>query len=387
MQGIIAGIDLNRKAPQICYYDRGTQDTQTVPMKIGNEEVSFQDILEDLDRLAAGDTLSERMRAEEMQELIGQGAALMKRALATLGLKEPAEQIDALTVTTAQLTRPLVAWIRGVCREIGLDQDRAFLQDYRESFYYHTMYQKQELWQRNVGFFHFSGRDVTFFSMSRDNMTRPITVKIQEGITIHLSDDRRRWDEQFYNMANASLRQNMYTSIFLMGDTFDKGWAGRSIGLLCKGGRKVFVVDNLFARGACFAAREKTEQKRLGDYLYLGEDLVRNNIGMEMNVQGLETFYPLLSAGVNWYEAEKTCELILTADPVLVFTISSMEDARKRFFKMELRGMPSRPPKTTRIRLHLCYVSPTKCVIDAADLGFGEFFPTSGRVWREVWEG
>ena len=387
MRNIIVGIDLNRKAPQICYYDRYTKDTQTAPMKSGNEDMSFQDILEKLDDLTESSMLSDEKRQSMMRDLETQGTELLMRTFMTLGIEKPGRQIDGIMVTAEVLTRPLVTLIQGMYHNLGIDREHAFIQDYRESMYYHTMYQKQELWTRNVGLFQFSGRSVTFYSMGMDNMTRPIRVQIEEGITIHLSEDRRKWDEQFYNMANASLRQNMYTSLFLMGDTFDKSWAGRSIGLLCKGGRKVFVVDNLFARGACYAAREKTEGKRLGDYIFLGEELVRTNIGMDMIIQGAETYYPLISAGVNWYETEKTCECLLAGPPELVFTISSMEDGLKRLSRMKLTGMPERPPKTSRIRMHLSYASPKRCVIEVEDLGFGEFYPSSGRVWREIWEG
>ena len=387
MRNIIVGIDLNRKAPQICYYDRNTKDTQTAPLKSGNESLSFQGVIEKLEELEESSTLSDDKRQETMRDLEVQGSELLLRAFTTLGIEDPGGEIDGIMMTAETLTRPLVTLIQGIYHRLGIDRDRAFIQDYRESMYYHTMYQKQELWIRNVGLFQFSGRNVTFYTMGMDNMTRPIRVRIDEGITIHLSEDRRKWDEQFYNMANASLRQNMYTSIFLMGDTFDKSWAGRSIGLLCKGGRKVFVVDNLFARGACYAAREKTEEKRLGDYLFLGEELVRTDIGMDMIIQGAETYYPLISAGVNWYETEKTCECLLAGPPELVFTISSLEDGTKRLSRMRLNGMPERPPKASRIRMHLSYASPKRCVIEVEDLGFGEFYPSSGRVWREIWEG
>ena len=384
---IIVGIDLNRKAPQICYYDTATKDTQTAPLKSGSEGMSFQEILEQLEEMTVSTTLSDTKREENMRSLETQAAELLKGAFTTLGIQDPAAQICGIMVTAETLTRPLVTLIQEMYRQLGFDKDKAFIQDYRESIYYHTLYQKQELWFRNVGFFQFSGRDVTFFSMGMDHMARPIKVMIEEGITIRLSEDRRRWDEQFYNMANASLRQNMYTSIFLMGDTFDKSWASRSISLLCRGGRKVFVVDNLFARGACYAAREKTEKRRLGDYLFFGDELLRTTIGMDMNIQGAETYYPLISAGVNWYETEKECECLLTGPPELVFTISSLEDGVKRLSRMKLNGMPERPPKTTRIRMHLSYASPKRCVIEVEDLGFGEFFPSSGRVWREIWEG
>ncbi|MCF0146645.1 MAG: hypothetical protein HUJ73_08680, partial [Eubacterium sp.] len=327
-------------------------------------------------------TLTEDLMAR-LQE---KGARLLKTAFVSLGIDDPAEQINGMTITIERLTRTMVTFLQGMCSALGMQRSRIFLQDYRESFFYHTLFQKPELRQRNVGFFRFCGRKVTFYSMGIDNLVRPATARIEEGITVRLSESRSSWDEQFYNMVNASLRQNLYSSVFITGETFDRSWASRSVTLLCKGGRKAFVVDNLFARGACHAAREKIGENWLTDVMYLGDDLVRGSIGMDMLIQGRETYYPLISAGVNWYETDKVCECILTGKPELIFRVVSGRDGKEQYTRMQLPGMPERPPKTTRVRLHLYYSEPGECMIEVQDLGFGEWYPSSGKTWRDSWE-
>ena len=54
---------------------------------------------------------------------------------------------------------------------------------------------------------------------------------------------------------------------------------------------------------------------------------------------------------------------------------------------MALPGLPDRPDKTTRLRLHMEYDSPRRCQIDVEDLGFGEMFPSSCKKWHETMEG
>ena len=51
---------------------------------------------------------------------------------------------------------------------------------------------------------------------------------------------------------------------------------------------------------------------------------------------------------------------------------------------MHLPGLPKRPNKTTRLLVELNYVSPKECCITVKDLGFGDMFPASGRVWKET---
>lgn len=386
VRNLTVGIDLGREQPQLCYYEASSDKTITAPMKIGNENVSFGEILEEIELMNSNPTSDLTVAEEQSRRLSGEIADVLLRSMKTLGIKEPKEEVAGIVITVPKLTKPYVSLIRSVYERVGIEHGRGYLQDYNESFYYHTFYQKKELWSRNVGFFLFEDRSVSFLSLEMNQQTRPITVKPVEGMEITLANEKMLWDDQFYKMVNASLRQNIYSSIFLMGDTFDKNWAARSTALLCKGRRKVFVVDNVFARGACCAAREKVLKKQLSDYLYLGGDLVRENIGMQMVVQGTEVYYPLISAGVNWYEAEKTCECILVGEPELRFLVSGMNDRRQRSFRMELPQLPERPDKTTRLRVSISYESPNRCLIEAEDLGFGDIYPASGLVWREVME-
>ncbi|MCC6095712.1 MAG: DUF5716 family protein [Eubacterium sp.] len=384
---LIVGIDLNRSQPQICYYEREKENTVTAPMKVGNDAASFREIFDGIEELDRRDPEGEadNTRRSELERMAGE---TMKRALYTLGLDDPAGQIAGITITVPVLTRSVVHLVQSIYHQLGLSGNRAFLQDYKESCYYHTIYQDRDLWTRNVGFFIFEGQDVTFLAMNKNTQTRPVTFTMQEGITVTLKQDRDSWDEQFYNMINASLRQNVFSCIFLMGSTFERSWAGRSIALLCRAGRKVFVVDNLYARGACYAARERVVQRKFPDCLYLGEDVVRNNIGMKMTIQGKETYYPLITAGVNWYEADTSCECILIGkEHALHFLLSRMDESRQSVSVMQLPEMDERPEGTSRLRIHLFYESAKRCVIEVDDLGFGELYPSSGKVWREILEG
>lgn len=382
------GIDLNGEHPQICYYEQATDNTVTAPLKIGNETASFRDILEELDEMDYDDDTPFSERETRTEELGLKTAEILKKALATLGT-DTGNQITGLTITVPHLTRPIVSAIRIVFRELDLGDGKGFLQDYDESFYYYTLYQKEELWNRSVGFFDFDGKRITFTSLSLNRQTRPVSVTCEEGVTITLRGEADSWDEQFSNMIQASLRQNIYTSVFLQGETFDRSWAVKSTSLLLRGGRKAFIVDNLYARGACCAAREKTLKKRLQDYLYIGRDMVRTNLGMQMIIQGQETYYPLVTAGVSWYEVDKKCECILEGEPVLTFQVSAMGSSAASLVRMELTDLDQskRPVGTTRIGLHVTYEAPGRCVIEAEDLGFGDLYPSGGQVWKEVLEG
>ena len=48
-----------------------------------------------------------------------------------------------------------------------------------------------------------------------------------------------------------------------------------------------------------------------------------------------------------------------------------------------LRGLPKRPKKATRIKMHLSFETEQKMIIQIEDLGFGEMYPSSSMRWME----
>ena len=170
----------------------------------------------------------------------------------------------------------------------------------------------------------------------------------------------------------------------ITGEGFDQKWAQQSVKLLCHQGRKVFYGNNLFAKGACIAGKDRLEDKKLKGYRYLSDSLVAVDVGMDMRVMGSPAYYPLIENGSNWYECSASCELILDDTSELVFVVGIPEETEKKRVAMALDGLPKRPNRTSRLSLTLKYVSPRDCEITVKDLGFGEMYPSSGKIWREL---
>ena len=108
------------------------------------------------------------------------------------------------------------------------------------------------------------------------------------------------------------------------------------------------------------------------------------DVGMDMRVMGAPAYHPLIEAGSNWYDCKASCELILENVDELVFIISKMGSTEKKRVAMALPGLPKRPNKTTRLFLELQYISQKECQITVKDLGFGDLFPSSGKIWKET---
>ena len=112
--------------------------------------------------------------------------------------------------------------------------------------------------------------------------------------------------------------------------------------------------------------------------------MIESNISMQVDIRGKKSDYMLISAGINWYEAQCSCEILLKEGKELVLYAKSMRGGELASFTIALDGLPQRPPKTTRLRLQLEFQSPTACRVTIKDMGFGEFFPSCGLTWESV---
>lgn len=412
VRNIIVGFDLGEKVSQLCYYDRRAGEPVSLPMKVGTGQYTFPNCLSKkpgeeewhfgleveyfvsqqeeiyLDNLYEICSRQKTVLVDGEERKAGELLGLfIANALRILGVPDPVKSISGLMITTPHLTREMVENVRDACWHMGFARNRCFLQNYEESFYYHTLYQKAEIWSRKVGLFTFDQDQVSYSSLEMDRKTKPVQVQVKKGKSVSLHTDPVERDFDFYELVQESLGNEVFSSIFLVGDGFDKEWASRSVPLLCRHQRHVFYGNNLFAKGACYGAKEKVEERNLKGYLYTGSDLVRINVGMEMLVFGTPAYHSLISAGVNWYEAMGDCEILLDDTKELTFVVTDMENTRKDRYSMSLPNLPQRPPKATRLHLHLEFEAADRCRIDVEDMGFGEMYPSSGLVWHEMMKG
>lgn len=90
----------------------------------------------------------------------------------------------------------------------------------------------------------------------------------------------------------------------------------------------------------------------------------------------------LVSAGKNWFEMKNTCEVILSGSPQVELYKQLPSSSTPQIQTVELEDLPMRPDRTTRLRITANPVANDKIEVEIRDLGFGEFFPASDRVWK-----
>ena len=153
-----------------------------------------------------------------------------------------------------------------------------------------------------------------------------------------------------------------------------------SLKYLCRN-RRVFQGNNLFSKGACLGMQERLNKSAEGsEYIFLGNDKLKANIGMNILRQGEETYLALLDAGVNWYEAAKEFEFYLQDGNEITFIITPLVGKAGMMAQVVLEELTA---STVRMRVRLFLEAENTLVVELEDLGLGELKPASGRVWRE----
>lgn len=409
IRDLIIGIDIGKEYSQICYYDRNAKEPRSLSMKVGTSQYETPTCLckrpeqedffvgleaEYFAREKGGiliDNLYDSCTKEESIPVGGKMmkpwellACFLKGMLKFLGVMEVVKNTKCLVLTSRNLSETQVKNYQKACENLGFPSEKYLLMDYGESFFYYALTQKRELWNRSVAWYAFSPEKVSFRKLTMNSGTRPVFVQLSDPSETELSEDGEKRDVEFSDFIRETLGTELYSSIQITGKGFAQEWAQQSVKMLCHQKRKVFYGNNLFAKGACSAGVEQTENKSLKGYQYLSDSLVLTDIGMDMQVMGSPAYYPLVESGKNWYECKARCEFILDDVQELVFIVNKpLENGEKKRVAMALPDLPKRPNKTTRLSLELSYSSPKECHIVVKDLGFGEMFPTSGKVWEE----
>lgn len=315
-------------------------------------------------------------------------ALFLKRSLSMFskaaGQAGKPEKISALMITCPVLDHEVMEVLGYAVEGLGIKRDRIFFQSYAESFYNYMLRQPRELWTLPPVLFYYRENGIRVYRMECNRRTTPAVVSVEESEygfpAPETTADATRAEELDTAFGQIAAEVSAGTgSAFLIGDGFDESWMKNSLRFLCKG-RRVFQGNNLFSKGACCGMQERLAADRAGaEYVFLGSDKLKVNIGMKILRQGENSYYALLDAGMNWYEAAQTVELYLQEGGELILTATQVLSGRSREIRIPLEGLPG---TAARLRLSLSMNGENCLETEVEDLGFGEFRAASGRVWK-----
>lgn len=319
-------------------------------------------------------------------------ALFMKRCLGLLSQVASPDKISAMMITCDKLDGRLVEVLNQAVKGLQLRTDKIYYQSHAESFYHYMLRQPEELWKSQVLLLEYRGTRVITYCLGLNRRTTPVVCYVEDWEYSMPPYDpmpeeealRRekmeRMDMEFTEIAMQVCKQTPVTAVYLIGEHYSEEWMKESLRNLCMG-RRVFQGNNLYSKGACYAVVERFHPSETGKaHIFLGEEKLKANIGMNILNQGQKVYYALLDAGVNWYEAEHQFEFYMRGGNELNLEITSLTGKESWTVPVTLEDML---PGMSRMKARLFLTGEKELVLEVEDLGFGSYREATHYIWRK----
>lgn len=403
---VVLGYDLDDFNAQISYCPLNSYDAETVSSVMGNQIYDIPTVLckrlevnqwyygrEALRQAEAGagtlvEGLFEKARKgipvvveDEEYDPVLLLSLFVKKSISILSAVVPLSKIAGVMFTTNIIDEQTVKIFHTIVEGLALKTKYIYFQSHVESLYYYTIHQPKDVWNGQVLACEYEKDMMITHRLEFNRNTTPVVAFSETECFNNIEIGNK--DRNFLNILHKNCDGRYVSSIQLIGNGYKEEWYKDSLKYMCIN-RRVFAGNNLYSKGACYGILEKLSPSDVGkEYIYLGKDKLKTNIGMEVLKRGQTSYLALLDAGVNWYESKAEAEFIMQEDNVLHFKISSLIGNKVYEETMVLSELAERKKGTNRVRLQIEMVSDNKAYVVVEDLGFGEFYASTNQVWEK----
>ena len=140
---------------------------------------------------------------------------------------------------------------------------------------------------------------------------------------------------------------------------------------------RIFFGQNLYSLGACYMAVNETPKEKT---IFDGETL--HSISMEGYKDSLIDAVELIPAGTPLKNAKKEVQVILDGTNELVFHVLDMRNGNRNTYTPD--DLHVRDNRTQRLEVKVFFLDKLTIVLKVRDIGFGNIYPATFRVWEQV---
>lgn len=416
--GYIIGYDLNERGCQISYYDEDKHELKTlevaadnyqIPLMVGHykEAWMFGREAQRAEAMEKGwvvsDLYRKALRNEEIEKdgIVFEARWLLYKFIELTLQTFRKKKIIYLTFTVPHIDKEIRMLLKNAGKQAGVEEERIYAADYKESFCYYMLYQPKELWQDESALFYCDREKIQAYMLKKINTDyrkeKESFISVEEVAEAEMEelkavypvlnvDKARNADERFKHFITGVFNKKHVSSVYLTGEGFENNWYPNSQKVLCNG-RRAFIGNNLYSKGACFCGLKKLS----GDQdipTYLDETKMIEQICLKMRIDGEDVWYPIVAFGTHWYENNRQWEVLLEDTDDIEIHIESLVTGEWRVEMVSFAGMPKRKEYSMKINIRTEFQDEHTCRLIFTDAGFGEFFPATGfRVEKTIYLG
>lgn len=411
-KGKIIGYDISDAACQISFYNEELQEPQTyeaspesfqIPLVIATKNEQWDigigakrmEILHEAKLV--GDLLTKSSNREKIAlEDTSYEAVWLLSKFVNMSLS-PFENIEAIVFTVPHMNEIIAKILKGVALHMGVESHKIYIQDYRESFCNYMFYQPKELWQYDAALFYCDKSTVKSSMLKKiesdSNYNNKTFVKVEDVASVDQTvmdtiypllhgEKAREADARFKIFVENIFEQKVVSSVFLTGEGFENNWYPESLKVLCNG-RRGFLGNNLYSKGACYTAMKRLVKENQ-DMVYIDQDKLTHRMGLSVSENGVEQYLPIVSWGSHWYETKDSWELLLENTEDIEIKLESLYHGQLKTIPLSLDALEERDSYSVKIELSVIPMDQDNFKIVVKDIGFGEFYPSSGFYLEEI---
>lgn len=144
---------------------------------------------------------------------------------------------------------------------------------------------------------------------------------------------------------------------------------------------RIWAGENLYLQGA-YEAAVQMQQSKQQQWFFLGAQQSCVTVKMKVLQKGVEKKYVLVSLGEPLQERE--IDVIFQQQSKIALYVSGFLFAKEQLLEICLDDLEMGKVKRTRIRLSVRFKTQTCMELTIRDLGFGDFFRGSAKVWKKT---
>ncbi|HWT26687.1 MAG TPA: DUF5716 family protein [Mobilitalea sp.] len=295
----------------------------------------------------------------------------------------PTEQVTKIVVTLRETDPVIVDGIYEALYQLGIEKDRAEVISHAGAYLYYALSQDRSLWMNDVGLFDFGEDGLTYYQININRRSVPMIAGLtKKDYNDTLSCDmlkQKKLDISyiFENVAGNALYKQLISTLYFTGKGFEGDWATQAIKNICAG-KRAFVGQNLYTKGACYAAKELSGDVKLDNIILLNDDMLTSSIAIRVYCDAKQKEIPLTDAAVAWYEVNRSIEVIPDEEAELELIIRNIMTKEVIKERLIIQNMPERPNRMTRLQINLTCLSTDNIKIGITDLGFGDIYTGTG---------
>lgn len=302
----------------------------------------------------------------------------------------PDKTIRQMVITIKDMDMILVEGIYKALENLGLGKDRVQVQSHIKSYLSYVLSQEKDIWMNDVALFDFDEHGFSYSQIIVQRRRLPYLVEVfSRDYSKSLKYEELgqatasgNLDYILENIVNDAMYKQIISSIYFTGKGFIDGLPKAVVRNISKG-RRVFIGQNLYSKGACYYAQKLVGMSALNDFVFLLDDTISYTVSLVLYDKGEYKTVTIGKLGESIYEPVTALEAILDGEESIKYQVMDKNGNRIQEDILILDNLPKRPNKTTRIEFTVNYTSNSRFKIHIKDKGFGDLYPATNMSWEK----